>query len=98
MTRRKDNGRDRKGGAGFPSGSDGKESAFNVGDIGLIPGSERSPGKGNGNPLQYSCLENTMDRGTWGVTVHGIIRVGHNLVTKPPSPPGREETWYSQEP
>ena len=48
--------------------------------------------------VQYSCLENTMDRRTWGVTVHGIIRVGHNLVTKPPSPPGREETWYSQDP
>ena len=48
---------------GFSSGSNGKESACNVGDPGLIPGSGRSPGEGNGNPLQYSCLENPMDRG-----------------------------------
>ena len=47
----------------FPCGSDGKESACNVIDLGLIPGSERSPGEGNGNPLQYSCLENSMGRG-----------------------------------
>ena len=46
-------------------GSDGKASAYNVGDPGSIPGSERSPGEGNGNPLQYSCLENPMNRGTW---------------------------------
>ena len=46
-------------------GSDGKASAYNVGDLGLIPGSGRSPGEGNGNPLQYSCLENPMDGGTW---------------------------------
>ena len=50
---------------GFPGGSGGKESAFNVGDPSLIPGSGRSPGGGNGNPLQYSCLENPMDRGAW---------------------------------
>ena len=49
----------------FPGGSDGKESACNAGDLGLIPGSGRSPGEGNGNLLQYSCLENSMDRGTW---------------------------------
>ena len=48
---------------GFPGGSDGKESAFNAGDPGSTPGSGRSPGEGNGNPLQYSCLENSMDRG-----------------------------------
>ena len=48
---------------GFPSGSDGKASAYNVGDPGLIPGSRKSPGEGNGNPLQYSCLENPMDGG-----------------------------------
>ena len=48
---------------GFPGGSEGKESTCNVGDLGLIPGSGRSPGKGNGNPLQYSGLENSMDRG-----------------------------------
>ena len=47
---------------GFPGGSAGKESAWNAGDLGLIPGLERSPGEGNGNPLQYSCLENPMDK------------------------------------
>ena len=50
---------------GFPGGSDGKESAWNVGDPGSIPGSGRSPGEENGYPLQYSCLENSMDRGAW---------------------------------
>ena len=55
----------------FPGGSDGKESACNPGDLGLIPGSRRSPGKGNGNPLKYSCLENPMDRGAWQGTVDG---------------------------
>ena len=54
---------------GFLGGSDGKESACNVGDLGLIPGLGRSPGEGNGYPLQYSCLENSMDRGAWGTTV-----------------------------
>ena len=49
----------------FPDGSVGKESACNVGDPGLIPAWGRSPGEGNGNPLQYSCLENPMDRGAW---------------------------------
>ena len=50
---------------GFPGGSDGKGSAFSVGDLGSIPGSARSPEEGNGNPLQYSCLENPMDGGVW---------------------------------
>ena len=50
---------------GFPGGSEGKASACNAGDLGLIPGSGRSPGEGNGNPLQYSCLENPMDREAW---------------------------------
>ena len=50
---------------GFPGGSDSKASACNAGDPGLIPGLGRSPGEGNGNPLQYSCLENPMDRGAW---------------------------------
>ena len=50
---------------GFPCGSDGKASACNAGDPGLIPGSERSPGEGNGSPLQYSCLENPMNGGAW---------------------------------
>ena len=57
---------------GFPGVSDGKESTCNAGDLGLIPELERSPGEGNGNPLQYSCLENPMDRGAWQATVHGI--------------------------
>ena len=57
---------------GFPSGSDGKESACNEGDLGSIPGSGRSPGEGNGYPLQYSCLGNPMDRGNWWATVHGV--------------------------
>ena len=59
---------------GFPGGSDGEESACNVGDLGLIPGSGRSPGEGNGNALQYSCLENPMDRGAWWATVHGLAK------------------------
>ena len=52
----------------------GKESAYNAGDPGLVPGLGRSPGKGNGNPLQYSCLENAMDRGAWWATVHGVAK------------------------
>ena len=56
----------------FPGGSDSKESACNVGDSGSIPGVGRSPGEGNCNPLQYSCLENSMDRGAWWATVHGV--------------------------
>ena len=54
------------------SSSDDKESTFNAGDLHLIPGSGRSPGEGNGNPLQYSCLENPMDRGAWWATVHSV--------------------------
>ena len=56
----------------FPGGSDGKASAYNAGDPSSIPGSGRSPGEGNGNPLQYSCLENPMDGGAWRATVHGV--------------------------
>ena len=59
---------------GFLGGSAGKESVCNVGELGLIPGLRRSPGEGNGNPLQYSCLENPMDRGTWWATVHGVAK------------------------
>ena len=59
---------------GFPSGSMVKESAFNAGDVGLIPELGRSPGGGHGNPLQYSCLENPMDRGTWWATVQGVAK------------------------
>ena len=59
---------------GFPGGSDGKASACNAEDPGSIPGSGRSPAEGNGNPLQYSCLENSMDGGAWWATVHGITK------------------------
>ena len=59
----------------------GKESARNAGDGGSIPRSRKSPGEGNGNPLQYSCLGNSMDRGVWQATVHGVTRVRHNLAT-----------------
>ena len=57
---------------GFPGGSDGKESACNAGDLYSIPGSGRSPVGGHDNSLQYSCLENPMDRGTWRAIVHGV--------------------------
>ena len=60
---------------GFLGGSDSKESACNAGDLGLIPGSGRSPGEGNGNALQCSCLENSMDRGTWRATVYGVAEL-----------------------
>ena len=59
---------------GFPGGSDGKESTCSVGDPGLTPGSGKSPGEGNGYPLQYSCLENPRDGGTWKATVHGVSK------------------------
>ena len=55
-------------------GSDGKASAYSAGDPGSIPGSGRSPGEGNGNPLQYSCLENSMDGGAWLAIVHGVTK------------------------
>ena len=58
----------------FPGGSDGKASAYNAGDLGSSPGLGRSPGEGNGNPLQYSCLENSIDGGAWWTTVHGVIK------------------------
>ena len=59
---------------GFLSDSDGKESACNAGDPGSIPGWGRSPGEGNGNPLQYFCLENSMDRATWQATVQRVAK------------------------
>ena len=59
---------------GFPGGSEGKASACNAGDCSSIPGSGRSPGQGNGNPLRYSCLENPTDRGAWWATVHGVTK------------------------
>ena len=63
---------------GFPGGSDGRESACDAGDPGLIPGLRRSPGEGNGNPLQCSCLENPMDRGVWQSMALGSQRAEHN--------------------
>ena len=63
----------------FPGGSDGEESTYNAGDLGSIPGSEQSPGEGNGNPLQYSCLENSKDRGAWRATVHGVAKSRRRL-------------------
>ena len=57
-----------------PGGSDGKASAYSVGDPGSIPGSGRSPAAGNGTPLQYSCLENPVDGGAWLATVHGVAK------------------------
>ena len=69
---------------GFPGGSAVRNLPANVGDVGTTPGSGRSPGEGNDNPLQYSCLGNPMDRGAWRaiVHVHGVARVRHDLATK----------------
>ena len=69
-----------------PQSSVGKDSPCNAGDLGLILGWGISLGEGEGNPLQYSCLENPRDRGTWQATVHGVTRIGHYLATKPPPP------------
>ena len=65
----------------FPGGSVSKGPDCNAGDLGSIPGLGRPPGKGNGNPLQYSCLENPMDRGAWRAIAHGVTRVRYGLVT-----------------
>ena len=87
---------------GFHGGSDGKESACNAGDPDLIPVLGRSPGEGNGSPLQYSCLENPMDRGAWWATVHGVTnmteRLAHTLTRKkdPSSPVSVSITPCSQ--
>ena len=67
-----------------PGSSDGKESACNAGDLGLIPGSGTSPGGGKSNPLQYSCLENSMDRGAWWAIVHGPAKSRTQLSDKTP--------------
>ena len=69
---------------GFSPSSVGKESTCSAGDLVSVSGSGRSPGEGNGNPLQYSCLENPMDRGAQWATVHGVSRVRHDSATKPP--------------
>ena len=67
---------------GFPGGSDSKESACNIGDAGSISELGRSPGEGNGNPLQYPCLENHMVRGVWQATVHGVTKSQTRLSLK----------------
>ena len=85
--------------ARFPGGSAGKESACKEGDPGLISGLGRSPGEGNGSPLQYACLENPMDRGAWRATVHGESHGERSLAGY--SPWGHKEldmivaTWHS---
>ena len=72
----------------FSGGSEVKASACNAGDQGSIPGSGRSPGVGNGNPLQYSCLQNSLDRGAWWATVHEVTKSWKEL--SPSSPPTKE--------
>ena len=67
----------------FPSTAVPKESACKAGDLGLILELRRCPGEGNGNPLQYSCLENPTDRGAWQARVYGVAKVRHDLATKP---------------
>ena len=67
---------------GYLDSSVSKESTCNAGDPGSIPGLGRSPGEGNSNSFQYSCLGNPMDRGAWWATVHGIARIRHELATK----------------
>ena len=72
----------------FPGGSDGKESACDAGDPASVPGSGRTPGEGNGYPLQYSCLENSMDRRMWWATAHGVTEesdMSEQLSTLAPS-------------
>ena len=66
---------------GFPGGSESKESACNARDPSSIPGLRRSPGEGNGNPFQYSCLENSMDRRAWQAIAHGIAELDMTEVT-----------------
>ena len=74
---------------GFPGGSNSKEFSCSAGDPGSIPGSGRCPGGGHGNPLQYSCLENPMDRGTWWVAVHRVTELDMTEATKHAKGPGR---------
>ena len=67
-------------------GSDGNQPSCSTGDPGSIPGSGKYPGEGSGNPFQYSCLRNTMDRGAWRAIIQQVVRVRYDLVTKPPPP------------
>ena len=80
----------------FPGGSEDKVSAGNAGDPGSIPGLGRSPGEGNGNPFQYFCLENSMDRGAWWATVHSIAKIWIQLSTQnqPTNNPILIEVYY----
>ena len=78
---------------GFPGSSDSKESTCNAGNMGSTRGLGRSPGGGHGNPLQYSCLGNPMDRGAWQATVHRLTRDGRNLVTEQPHT-HRDFYWF----
>ena len=88
---------------GFPGDSDGKEFTCNAGDLGLIPGLGRPPGEGNGNPFQYSGLENPMDRGAWWATVHGVTQSQTRLsdeaqhsgtiAKNPPANAGTPDPW-----
>ena len=73
---------------GLPGGSNGKESACNAGDLGSIPGLGRSPGGRHSNPLQYSCLENPMDRGAWRTIVRGLVKSRHDWATQHSTPTG----------
>ena len=76
----------------FPGGSEDKASAYNAGDPGLSPGLGRFPGEGNGNPLQYSCLENPRERGTWWAAVYGVAQ-SRLVVQMVKNPPAMRETW-----
>ena len=78
---------------GFPGSSDGKESTCNAGDLVLIPGLGRSPGGGHANPLQYSCLENVMDRGAWRATVYGVSKGQTQLTLSTTQHTGSTLTW-----
>ena len=86
---------------GFPGSSDGKESACSAGKWASVPGLGRSPGEGNGYPLQYSCFENSMDRGAWWAVVQGSKRVRHDWATDtsamlPTGSIGGKEMWEEQ--
>ena len=81
---------------GFPGGASGKEPTCQCGrhrDVGLIPGWRRSLGEGNGNSLQYSCLENSLDRGAGRTTAYGVARAGHDLTTKPTNHKHKDSPW-----
>ena len=80
---------------GFPGGSNNKELACNAGDLGSIPGLGRSPGEGNGNPIQYSCLENPMDSGAWWATVHGVEKSQTRLSDKKKKEKGKSGRVYT---